>query len=83
MSYHQTVTTYNGKINAVRKLNFTDSLQAKCNVKVHFSFPCGSQAKDEMESGLAVREKQFLEACRPACEPNYFLMHLFLDYLVM
>jgi hypothetical protein len=25
---------------------------------MHFSFPCGSQAEEEMESGLAVRTKK-------------------------
>lgn len=62
MRYNQAVTTYNGKINAVRKLNFTDILQAKCNVKMHFSFPCDSQAKEEMESGLAVSAKYFFRS---------------------
>lgn len=83
MRYHQTVTTYNGKINAVRKLNFTESLQAKCNVKMHFSFPCGSEEKEEMESRLAVNAQQFLEASKAACELDSCLMYFFPDYLIM
>lgn len=50
---------------------------------MHFSFPCGSEEKEEMESRLAVSAQQFLEASKAACELNSCLMYFFPDYLIM
>lgn len=50
---------------------------------MHFSFPCGSEEKEEMESRLAVNAQQFLEASEAACELNSCLMYFFPDYLIM